>query len=77
MHKKKQWKDLTPKQRKAAIVVGIVQTIMMILVQRDLSRRSAAEIRGKKAVWRFAAFMQPMGPIAYFLFGRKPRGQRA
>ena len=78
MHKhKKQWKDLTPKQRRAAVVAGIVQTIMMILVQRDLSRRSDAEVRGKKGLWRLAAFVQPFGPVAYLLFGRKARRSAA
>ena len=41
----------------------------------DIYRRPAEEIRGSKRLWSLVAFANFMGigPIAYFLFGRKRR----
>jgi Phospholipase_D-nuclease N-terminal len=37
----------------------------------DIYRREADEIRGGKRLWTVAAFINYVGPISYFLFGRK------
>ena len=36
----------------------------------DLASRPANKVRGPKAAWALASFVQPVGPIAYFAVGR-------
>jgi hypothetical protein len=37
----------------------------------DIRHRPADKIKGSKRWWTLAALVQPVGPIAYFVFGRK------
>ncbi len=37
----------------------------------DLRRRPASEVRGSKPAWAAASFVNTIGPLAYFAFGRK------
>ena len=69
------WQDVSPAMKTRITVQGVVQGIINLLLivwaVRDLRRRSDAEINGQKKIWMLAAFAPPVGPIAYFLFGRK------
>ena len=38
---------------------------------RDLKQRPAELVRGPKALWGPAMSVQPIGPIAYLVWGRK------
>lgn len=69
--KKRRWSDLEPWQQKAIIVGGAIETAGTAISLRDLSRRSSDQIRGPKLAWVAASFVQPVGPIAYWLFGRR------
>lgn len=71
MAQRKKWSDLTPGQRAGVIVGGAVQLALMVLAQRDLSHRTAGQVRGPKWLWRGAVLVNFVGPIAYFVFGRK------
>jgi hypothetical protein len=73
-----------PKQRRAsssaparALGQGIVNLALVILAVRDIRQRRDDEIKGNRKIWRLAAFAPPVGPIAYFLFGRKRGAQTA
>jgi hypothetical protein len=69
------WKGFSPAAKPHVTVPGTVQAVINLLLiiwaVRDLRRRSASEINGNKKVWMLAAFAPPVGPIVYFLFGRK------
>lgn len=65
------WRELSRAQRISAIVGAIVQTTLMVAALRDLRRRPATAIRGPKWAWTVAAFVNFVGPLSYFLFGRK------
>nr|WP_184738169.1 PLDc N-terminal domain-containing protein [Arthrobacter sp. AZCC_0090] len=69
--KKKSWKDMTPGQRAGVVVVGAGQLALLVAAQRSISRTPAAQIRGSKALWRAASFINFFGPLSYFLFGRR------
>lgn len=69
--RKKQWSDLSRAQQRAIIVGGIAELIMTTIALGDLVRRPANRVRGPKLVWLLAFFVQPMGPILYFLAGRR------
>lgn len=71
MSEKKQWKDLTAPQKAGGILMGIVQVSLLIAALVDIRRRPTEEIRGRKAWWALAAFVNYIGPISYFVFGRK------
>ena len=68
---KKKWSDLTPRQKRAVYVGGAIEAVMTTAALADLARRPADEVRGSKAAWVLAFFVQPFGPIAYFAAGRR------
>lgn len=69
--KKREWRDLTPTQRRAIVGAGAVQLSLMVAALRDLRRRPAEQIRGSKRIWFGASFVNFIGPLAYFAVGRK------
>ena len=71
---KKRWSDLSPRNRKLILVVGIAEGIVKIAALVDLRRRPAAEIRGSKRAWAVAIVLVNSAgalPAAYFLLGRR------
>ena len=70
MATKKQWSDLTDGQRAAIVIAAGVELVLTTLALVDLARRPAAQVRGPKALWALGSVVQPVGPIAYLLFGR-------
>ncbi|ADX72084.1 hypothetical protein D7Z96_04510 [Pseudarthrobacter phenanthrenivorans] len=69
--KKKTWKEMSTSSKIGTILVGIVQVSLLVAAQRDISKRPAALINGPKAAWRAASFINFVGPVGYFTFGRK------
>lgn len=69
--KKMKWADLSPGTRRTLTVGGIVQLLLLVLAQRDLSRRPGSQIRGGKGLWRAATLINFIGPLAYFILGRR------
>lgn len=68
---KKNWNSLS-KTKKIAILIGIsVQLSLLATAQLDITQRPAAEINGSKLLWRAIVFINFVGPLAYFLIGRK------
>jgi hypothetical protein len=71
MARKKTWKELNSGQKaKGALMIGI-QLGLQAVALKDLKSRSAAEVNGPKAAWVAGTFVNFLGPIAYFLFGRR------
>jgi hypothetical protein len=77
MKQPKQWKDLSPAQKIGAIVVVVVQVSLLVAALLDIARRPAQLVRGPKWAWALVSFINFVGPISYFLFGRKPAQQQA
>jgi hypothetical protein len=76
MWKQKDWSDLSQGQRILIIVLGIVQVALLAGAQLDIHTRDETEIRGNKWIWTAVAFVNFIGPLAYFLIGRSNSGQR-
>ena len=55
------------------VVGGLVELVMTSAAVRDLVRRPATDVRGPKPLWLLTFLVQPVGPIAYFLVGRRAR----
>jgi hypothetical protein len=51
-------------------IINLINLALIILTIRDIRRRRDDEINGKRKWWMLAAFAAPIGPIAYFIFGR-------
>ena len=71
MGTKRHWKDLTRGQKIAVGVVGAAQVTLTAAAYRDLLRRPADQVNGTKLAWGLALLVNWVGPIAYFLDGRK------
>ena len=68
---KKKWSDLTDQQKRAIYVGGALESMLTVAAVRDLRSRPAAEVNGPKSLWLLAFLVQPFGPLAYFLTGRR------
>jgi len=70
--KVKKWEDLSPLQQASVVVLGMVQMTLLAAALLDIRRRPAEQFNGTKRMWTLLVFINYVGPIAYFLFGRKP-----
>ncbi|QDB79996.1 PLDc_N domain-containing protein [Georgenia sp. 311] len=68
---KKQWKDMSGPQRGVAIAMGSVQLALAVSAWADLATRPKAEVNGKKGIWALVIAVNWVGPVAYFVKGRK------
>ena len=74
--RRKAWAELTRTQRQAILLAAAVQLVLQLATWWDLRRRSADELRGSKRWWTAAAFVNFLGPVAYFAVGRHRHGPR-
>lgn len=65
------WSDLTPGQKNAIKILAVTDLIAKIVMLIDIRRRPASLIRGPKRLWRAAAAVNTLGPLAYFTLGRR------
>jgi hypothetical protein len=66
-----QWNELSAGQRRGIVLAGVVQIALLAAALLDIRRRPADAINGSKLLWTALAFVNFVGPIAYFIFGRK------
>ena len=67
----KQWQDLTDRQKRGIVLLGALQITLLVAALIDLRRRPADAINGSKRLWTAVVFINGIGPIAYFVVGRK------
>ncbi len=53
------------------MVMMSIQVSLLVSALTDIRRRPAQQVRGPKWAWAAASFINFIGPISYFLFGRK------
>jgi len=68
---KKRWEDLTQQQRISIVVMGAIQVGLLAAALVDIHQRMEEELTASKRTWTMISFINFLGPIAYFLFGRK------
>jgi hypothetical protein len=68
---KKRWSDLSTGQRAGIAAAAGAQVALLVAALIDLRRRPASEVNGSKAIWTGVAFVNYLGPLAYFAFGRR------
>lgn len=64
-------RNLTEGQRTALMILGACELALKIAMLIDIKRRPAEQIRGPKRAWRAAAAINGIGPVSYFVFGRR------
>jgi hypothetical protein len=69
--RRKQWSDLTDTQKRGFVLLGALQIGLLITALIDIRQRPADAINGSKRLWTAVVFINGIGPIAYFLFGRR------
>jgi hypothetical protein len=67
--KRKRWNELNRRQQTLITAAAAVQVLLAAAALLDLRRRPSAQVRGSKKLW--AAFVNFVGPIAYFTFGHR------
>jgi hypothetical protein len=68
---KQKFADLPPAQQRAIVIAGAVQLTLLAAALFDISRRPADQIKGPKPLWVGISFINTIGPLTYFFFGRK------
>ena len=67
----KRWSELSSGQRRGIVLSGTIQVALLIAALADIWRRPEEEIRGDKRLWTVVSFVNFIGPISYFVFGRR------
>jgi hypothetical protein len=79
MAARKQWSDLSERDRRLVIAAAVAEGILKLAALIDLKRRPASQVRGPKWVWAAVVAVPSSAgvvPVAYFVFGRRqPRPQ--
>ena len=68
---KKRWSDFSGGQRAAILVGTAIEVVLTTVALADLARRPRAQVRGPKPLWVLSCVVQPVGPIAYLVGGRR------
>lgn len=71
MSRKKTINDLTAGQKKGLGILSAVQFLLAGAALVDIWRQPRTEIRGSRAAWSAACAVNFVGPITYFVFGRR------
>jgi hypothetical protein len=69
--RRKKWSDLSTREKVAIVVMGSIQLTLAATAWKDLAKRPASEVNGPKPLWGLIIGVNYVGPIAYFLKGRK------
>ena len=71
MTQRKRWSDLTTGQQAAIQIAAAVQMALLVAALWDMWHRPVEEINGDRRLWTLTSFVNFVGPLAYFGFGRK------
>jgi hypothetical protein len=69
--RRKRWNDLSSRQRGSIVAGGVIQVLLAVAALVDLRRRPTDQVRGSKRLWAAATLVNFVGPLAYFVFGRR------
>jgi len=68
---RRSWHELSGFQQRLTVLAGAAEVVLTTIAARDLARRPASQVRGPKALWVPLFAVQPVGPVAYLLVGRR------
>ena len=65
------WDQLSACRKAGLSVLTAVQLALAVAAWSDLARRPAERVNGTKAMWAAVIAVNFIGPLAYFLWGRR------
>lgn len=65
------WSELSQRQRAIIGTAAAAELSLKVAALIDIKRRPADRIRGPKRLWRAAMVVNLLGPVSYFVFGRR------
>jgi hypothetical protein len=68
------WHDLSPQRQRVIIAAATAQVTLAAAAWADMFRRQPKQVNGPRPMWAAIAAVNFVGPIAYFLFGRRRAG---
>lgn len=68
---KKSWKELSAGKRRTLVALAVAQVALISIVHADIARRDERELTASKRAWRLISLIDFVGPLAYFLAGRR------
>ena len=68
---RKKSSDLSAGQKRGIALSGAVQIGLLIAAPIDIYRRPVKRIRGSRWAWTVVSFINFVGPVSYFAFGRR------
>jgi hypothetical protein len=66
----KHFTRLSPARKAAVVAITGWNVSLIVLAQRDIHRRTDAQIRGSRRAWQLACLTNSVGPLSYFRWGR-------
>lgn len=69
----RRWFELSRGTKAGVVLLGTVQIALQGMALVDLARRPAGQVRGPKAAWAAASFVNFIGPLTYLTVGRAGR----
>ena len=73
--RRQSWHEIAPRERGAIVLLGAIQAALLAAALRDVLPRPAGELTAPKPLWVAACFVNFLGPIAYFVIGRRRPGR--
>jgi hypothetical protein len=67
----KRWSDLSAGQQRLIMAAAAGELSLKVAALIDLRRRPRDQVRGPKALWVALMFVNLVGPVSYFAFGRR------
>lgn len=68
---RRKWSELPTPAKAGIIGLAAVEAVITTIAARDLGGRTEDQVNGPRWLWRILFFVQPAGPIAYLVVGRK------
>ena len=69
--KAQKWSDLSSGRQTGMVIGGLIQLALAATAWADLARRPADQVNGPKGLWAVLIAVNFVGPLSYFVFGRK------
>lgn len=65
------WDEMSKSRRGWLLALASAEFAATTAAAVDLWFRPKADVRGRKGLWWLGIFVQPVGPLAYLLWGRR------
>ncbi|MEV0389254.1 PLD nuclease N-terminal domain-containing protein [Nonomuraea sp. NPDC050643] len=70
------WDELSKRQQGMLLAAVSTEFALTAAAAVDLWFRPRDAVRGRKGLWWLGIFVQPIGPVAYMLYGRRSLRER-